>query len=246
MMLALDQQSLPAEELSIPTLTRELSLARRPNRLLCQMMDILERKRAAKGYGWSRPWNKVGLNVFRTHVNRRDDDAYYAPVLKLFEALGKRIPGEHRAFFEDLFGDPTRLGFTFYHNRKDDQDTQYEGLTISLGRKVPSDQRFRDRFDIILEDRRDQGAVDGAVDHLRVYSTPWSQWSHKQTFLLDVERGSGLDGHLLEASQEAYQQASHFYDEWKSVEARQWSHWSTQFISYFGPRSFIPMASRFR
>ena len=244
--IQLDEQSIDLEELSIPTLQREIGMQSRPKGLLFRMMNILEGKRQKKGYGWSRPWNKVGLNVFRTHVNRRDDEAYYAPVLKLLEAMGDRIPGEGRAFFKDLFDDPTRLGFTFYHNREDEENVQYEGLTISLGRKVEGDQKFRDRFDIILEDRRDRGAVDGALDRVRVYSTPWSQWSDKQTFLLNVERGSGLEGPLLEASQDAYDAASRFYDEWKSVEARQWSHWSTQFISYFGSRSFIPMASRFR
>ena len=31
----------------------------------------------------------------------------------------------------------------------------------------------------------------------------------------------------------------------KAVEERQWDHWAQRFISYFGPRRFIPIGSAF-
>lgn len=44
------------------------------------------------------------------------------------------------------------MAFTFYHNHWLGED-RFEGLTLSLGRKVPGDKTKRDRPDPILEDK---------------------------------------------------------------------------------------------
>jgi len=54
----LDETSIQPSELSISTLMREIGLQSRPHWLLVKMMNALERKRQAKGFGWSRAWNK--------------------------------------------------------------------------------------------------------------------------------------------------------------------------------------------
>ena len=49
--LELDDGSIDLGELSMAALKREISLQKRPNALLIKMMNALEKKRQAKGYG---------------------------------------------------------------------------------------------------------------------------------------------------------------------------------------------------
>lgn len=240
--LPLDQDSISIDELSIPALTREISLQRRPNWLLVKMMNALEQKRQSKGLGWSRAWNKYGANTFRTHITQVDEDQdYLSPILDfLHTMLGDTIP-EHQSFIDDLLNDPKRMVFTFYHNM-DDEGVQSEGMTLSLGRKIPLDKTKRDRLDIILEDRRVDGAVDQRVDRVRIYLCPWSGYQDKQFHLTDID---DLEAPQQQAAQALYEHAIAYYHQWKGDEARQWSHWSARYIDYFGPRSFIPLGSAF-
>ena len=152
--LPLDADSLRVEDLSLPALMRELNLQQRPNWLLRKIMNALEQQRQGKGLGWSRAWNKYGLNVFRTHVqNQRDDPDYFAPVTPLLTHLLPLVPANYQSFVNELLADPALMVFTFYHNHAS-ADAQYEGLTLSFGRKVVGDPSKRDRLDLILEDRR--------------------------------------------------------------------------------------------
>ena len=45
--------------------------------------------------------------------------------------------------------------------------------------------------------------------------------------------------------QSSYRQCVDHYNQWKTEEGRQWSHWSVRYIDYFGPRGFIPQGSSF-
>ncbi len=241
-MLALDEKSLDIGELSMNTLTREIGLADRPNWLLSKMMNLLESKRQSMGLGWSRPWNKVGLTVFRTHVNEVTDEDYYRALWQVLVAMRQDIPPEYWAFVEEIFRDPKQMGFTFYHNRADG-DAQYEGLTISIGRVVQDDKRRRDRLDLILEDRRDaDGAVDGIVDRVRLYICPWSSYHTRDYHLTDTACADSKAASCLIA---LHKLAVSRYHGWKMLEDRQWKHWSAQYIDYFGHRSFIPVGSSF-
>ncbi|MFP6584856.1 MAG: hypothetical protein VCD00_20145, partial [Candidatus Hydrogenedentota bacterium] len=96
----------------------------------------------------------------------------------------------------------------------------------------------RDRVDIVLEDRRVDGAVDGKIDRRRIYVCPWETYEAREFHLTeredDLEDAQALYSHLLD-----------YYHQWKSDEDRQWSHWSVRYIDYFGARSFIPQGSSF-
>ena len=240
--LPLDQDSISIDELSMPALTREISLQRRPNWLLVKMMNALEQKRQNKGLGWSRAWNKYSANTFRTHITHVDEDQdYLRPIPDfLHTILGDTVP-EYQSFIDELLNDPKRMVFTFYHNM-DDEGVQSEGMTLSLGRKIPQDRTKRDRLDIVLEDRRENGAVDQRVDRVRIYLCPWSGYQDKQFHLTDLD---DLDAAQQRAAQTLYEHAIAYYHQWKGDEARQWSHWSARYIDYFGPRSFIPLGSAF-
>jgi hypothetical protein len=242
--LPLDDASLQAEHLSMPALMRELNLQKKPFRLLVKLMNALEKKRQSQGLGWSRAWNKYGLTVFRTHTQHVDhakaDRARLMPLLALFLA---DAPAEYREFVDGVLNDPTRMSFTFYHNNTTADGRQYEGLTLSLGRRVPADTTKRDRLDIIIEDERRDGQVDGRVDRLRIYVCPWSTYGHDRIFHL-CER-SDLTGEQQRVAQDLFQHGVDTYNRDKSDESRQWSHWSVRYIDYFGPRTFIPQGSSF-
>ena len=241
--LPLDHDSLAVEELSVPALMQELNLHQRPHWLLRKIMNALEQKRQSKGLGWSRAWNKYGLNIFRTHVHHREQDAaYLAPLAPLFADLLQHAPTPHRTFARELLQDPALMGFTFYHNHTAPHG-QYEGLTLSFGRKVVADPSKRDRLDIVLEDRRAQGRVDGHVDRLRLYICPWAEYQKDRSYFLLEQKD--LATHAAGAAQALYSNCVHHYHLWKSEPTRQWSHWSARYIDYFGPRSFIPVGSSF-
>ncbi|MDA1274952.1 MAG: hypothetical protein O2960_13030 [Verrucomicrobia bacterium] len=241
--LTLDAQSIRPEDLSTGTLMRELGLQRRPAWVLRKLMNVLEQRRQAKGLGWSRSWNKVGLNVFRTHVQRIDQDTDYFQALHPFlDRFLPKAPVEFREFVRDLLGDPSRMAFTFYHNHECGED-QYEGMTLSIGRRVPADATKRDRFDLILEDRRLDGFVDGNVDRIRIYICPWYRYRKDKEYYSDSI--TELSGDDLAVAQDIFQLCVRKYHEWKEIKDRQWSHWSQHYIDYFGPRSFIPMGTSF-
>ena len=238
----LDETSIDPAELSISTLTREISLQARPHRLLVKMMNALERKRQQKGFGWSRSWNKYGLTVFRSHTASMSKDRdYVAPVRPFLESFLGKMEEPYGSFIDDLLEDPSCMVFTFYHNHQSEDD-QFEGLTLSFGRKVKLDTTKRDRLDIVLEDRRVNGAVDRDVNRVRVYICPWERYENKEFHLSEAATLSPVQ---YEAAQTLYEHAVTYYHQWKGEENRQWSHWSTRYIDYFGPREFIPQGSSF-
>ncbi|MEM9158311.1 MAG: hypothetical protein AAGB46_04620 [Verrucomicrobiota bacterium] len=241
--LSLDTRSINPSELSIPTLMKELNQQKKPNWILRKLMDALEAKRQSKGMGWSRPWNKFGLNVFSTHkFNTISDSNYAIPIMEFIEKNLSDAPQETRDFAEDLLSDTACLGFVFYHN-SDKEDGQHEGLTLSFGRKVPEDKTKRDRIDLILEDLRLDGKVDRLVDRIRIYVCPWEDYQNeKRHYLKTIDDIAPND---QEAAQHLYQHCTDYYHNWKDEESRQWDHWSSRYISYFGPRSFIPVGTSF-
>lgn len=240
--LELDEQSLSPEDLSLNTLYSELNQQKRPPAILCKFMNILESKRMQLKLGWSRPWNKYGLNVFRTHkLSAAGDRQYIDEVRQTFQQLLEDAPSHYISFAESLFDDRSLMGFIFHHNNQVD-DCQYEGITISFGRKVADDKTKRDRLDLVLEDRRVDGAVDGKIDRLRVYANPYDTFASDEHYLLEV---IDPEGSQAETAQNAYDDAIAKYHRWKEIPERQWSHWSTRYIEYFGKRSFIPVGSSF-
>jgi hypothetical protein len=188
-------------------------------------MTALEGVRQAQGLGWSRPWNKYGMTVFSSHVLDPQADK---DVVDAVRALVGEDP-----FARGLLDDPKLMMFVFYHDRLVG-DVRFEGLTLSFGRKLSKDRTRRDRVDIVLEDRWEDGKVDGQVDLARIYVNPWSDWKTRAVDLREVDPRN---------LQSLYSQSVAHFQAWKSVPERQWSHWSTDYIEYFGPRTSIPVAS---
>jgi len=239
--ILLDTKSVQPEELSLDALMHEISLQKRPNKVLRKMMTALEGKRQKKGFGWSRAWNKYGMNNFRAHTcDIKNDLVYLKPAVELLKNNSSSLPVESSEFVDDLLGDPRLMVFTFYHNAEYD-GVQYEGVTLSFGRKIVDDKTKRDRIDIVLEDKRVNGEVDGKVDRVRIYTCPWSKYAQKEFHLEERELTENGDGEM----QALYEHAVSYYHRWKTEEERLWNHWSIRYIEYFGPRSFIPVGSSF-
>jgi len=242
--LPLDDGSMSADQLSMPALMRELTLQQRPSWLLARFMNALEERRQAQGMGWSRPWNKVGLTIFRTQTpGPGEDPGRHPAVEQLLRQLLAGAPERMRAFASELLADPARMTFTFFHNHVTGEQRQYEGFTLSFGRHAADDPTKRDRLDIILEDERRNGAVDGRVDRLRVYVCPW--WAYGTDRSLHVEERLPPEGDEGAAAQALFSYGVERYNVGKFDDSLQWSHWSQRYIDYFGPRTFIPRGSSF-
>ena len=113
--LHLDDDSIDVGSLSMAALAREIGLQKRPNRLLVKMMNALEKKRQKKGYGWSRAWNKYGMNVFRSHIcDAAKDQEYIAPIGPFLKSFLGRLDAPYGAFIDALLKDPKLMVFTFY------------------------------------------------------------------------------------------------------------------------------------
>ncbi|MBE2213281.1 MAG: hypothetical protein IAE82_05370 [Opitutaceae bacterium] len=238
----LDESTIAADELSLGTLMREINLRERPMWVLRVLMQALDKKRQARGLGWSRPWNKIGMTVFRTHRHVVATDG--AELHGAMEAIRDFAPEPLLTlpFIEDMFGDPELMAFTFYHNRESG-GAQYEGLTVSFGRHVRDDRSKRDRIDLILEDRRVDGRVDGHVDLVRIIVCPWS------TYGIDRDHQRFEQCEFSDDERVRFDALYHgcvaTYHAWKDDESRQWSHWSADCIDYFGARAFIPAGTSF-
>jgi len=240
------EPSLETLESQFPTpqsLVREISNEKAPPKLLVILMNLLEKMRQGRGMGWSRAWNKYGVNTFHTHkVLPTQDHEQIEEAHRFLSLIAEKAGKEHLPFIEDLLTDPNLMCFHFYHDRDEDLGPT-EGLTVSLGRKVPDDRSKRDRIDIVFEDTVVAGAVDGLVDRIRVFICPWSEYQDGRAYhLIDFKE---TPGELREVVQDFYNRQVECFHRWKRIPERTWDHWSTRYIDYFGPRKISPLNTRF-
>jgi hypothetical protein len=201
------------------------------------------RQREKRGTGWTRPWNKAGMTVFQVHTHDpAADEGYFQMLLPLLDRALVRASPAYRDFVVELLQDPSLVALTFYHNREDD-GRQYEGLTLSLGRVVPKEPSKRDRVDIVLEDEREHGSVDGLVDTVRVYVCPWFTYGHNRNYHLS--EGFAARGDAFRVVQEVYQRCISRFHSCKHPADLNGTHWSHRYVEHFGPRQFVPQGSSF-
>lgn len=235
-------QSIDADELSLGTLAGQVDPRGQPAWEVQVMMQALEKRCQARGQGWWRPWNKTGMTIFRAHrhVFPGDADVLHGAM----EAIRDFAPEPLLTlpFIEDVLRDPALTAFTFYHNRESG-GAQYEGLTVSFGRPAPDDASRRDRVDLILEDCRVDGRVDGHVDLARIIVCPWS------TYGIDRDHQRFEQCEFTDDEQvrfdALYRGGVGTFHAWRHDESRQWSHWSADYLEFFGPRTFVPLGTSF-
>ena len=210
----------------------------RPPVLLTALMGILESYRARQRMGWSRPQNKEGVRTFKTLVPTAGAMAEIAErSYNLLHQREMKVSAENFGFVEDLLIDPKLMSFMFFHDVEED-DRNFEGVTLSFGRRTGRRNRFRDRLDVILEAEVVQGVSQGFA-RFRVFIDPYDGGG-KRTEIIKRD--------ALFASEEARElfiMAEEFYRVWRDVPERQWTHWTQEYVEYFGARKEPVSFSRF-
>ena len=205
-----------------------LSQAKQPAAILKLIMRGFEAYRAARKMGWSRPWNKYDLVNFQSlRIQPRQDQALIQLALQLIHDEPTDIPVAALDFITELTGDANLMGFIFCHEYQKD-GRRWEGATLSLGRK--NNRRYRDRFDVIVESEIIDGISVG-LSRIRFYVDPYSGKPGPPLWQTDMkpvsETAIQLFSHLSEASWT-----------WAAQAERNWDHWTSRYIDYFGPRQF--------
>lgn len=212
---------------------RTLEADRLPVRMLRFLMNRLESYRQKRKMGWSRPQNKYGLNVFASFYLFKDEDRVMLDEVAktLLNQIGQLTT--HLPFVKELLSDPALMGFVFCHDLCD-QEKAFEGFTVSLGRKSKISSRFRDRLDIIFECPIVDGMSQG-LSRVRVYVDPY-----REPISSNPSEFFEFEGSSVDALESIYQSIIGKINSWgqPSLYAqREWNHWTSQYIDYFGPRS---------
>jgi len=211
-----------------------------PNTILCKVMNVFEKYRMNHKYGWSRPWNKENLTIFKSFrwYPFEDEDIYILVVQFLLQNINI-FDENSEDFVRDLLNDRKIQAFMFFHD-SNSHNSNFEGITISLGRISSRGSRFRDRVDIILEANVCNKISSKKLDKVRIISDPYlgSKKFPNPIFITDKDiKNFQLLEKLLEISINKFLH-------WKGSE-REWHHWSQKYIYYFGERKNEPINSLF-
>lgn len=211
------------------SIIQDLTTQKKPSQVLVHLMTILESYRQKRKIGWSRPWNKYGLTVFKSFVlNTAEDNHIINSSLEFLKKLN--ISQDHINSFESLSLAPNLKGFVFCHDYVELNGKHYEGITFSLGKNAAQSPGHRDRFDIILETEIINNTNSNNI-RIRIYDDPYNH----STVIPDIV--------LLNYATEFSQIAKTLLElclkncaEWNSEPKRHWSHWTQNYIYYFGSR----------
>ncbi|MBT3701226.1 MAG: hypothetical protein HOE62_09505 [Alphaproteobacteria bacterium] len=198
----------------------------RPPVVLRLLMSAFEAYRQSRRIGWSRPWNKYGINTFQSfRLAFPADDNLIDLARAVLDSECADIPEDADSFIQDLLSGDDLMGFVFVHEFEEGSK-RFEGATLSFGRKTQ--RRYRDRLDLIVE-APVEGAGIGEMSRLRVFVDPYR----------------GVKPPLWQTSVNAAKSASvkTLYEElgklshaWAGDTDKLWDHWTSRYIDYFGPR----------
>ena len=190
------------------------------------LMGAFEAYRQARRIGWSRPWNKYGINTFQSFRLRFPADSTLIDLARaVLDADCPDMPENADSFIQELLSDPELMGFIFVHEfEKEGQ--RFEGATLSFGRKTG--RRYRDRLDLIVEAPIDGGSI-GALSRLRIFIDPYRGikpplWE------------SALDASTSAPAASLYAELGRLSHDWAHDADKLWDHWTSRYIDYFGPR----------
>ena len=207
-----------------------LSAQSKPSKILCKLMNMLESYRQSRKMGWSRPWNKYGLTTFTTFKLKATEESDL--IEKTSSALSS-VPSVNEdalKFCNEILVDRDALmGFIFYSDFIEEPRT-YQSITLSFGRKVPGQPRFRDRFDIIY----DLEVIDGianAPSRIRLYIDPYADCNKSPLLQTSFNSDDYPAFNVL------FSDLCSKYQQWANIPERHWDHWTSRYIDYFGERN---------
>ncbi len=138
------------------------------------ILKIIETWKCRRGIGWMRSWNR-DLIIFQSHLYNRDirrnylEQVFDSPILTMLNYTG------YKGEFITWFFESSPILATFFHDRIDDKNRKFEGVTISFG--LPYNKNSFDRIDLILEDISRDGIFDGEVNQVRLYISPIDRYA---------------------------------------------------------------------
>jgi len=229
----IDDESSYQQTLSI------LSKQNRRSRILCMLMNMLESYRQKRKMGWSRPWNKYGLTTFQSfRLDAKQDRALAEQALVCLKSFHD-APQQAFDFTHQLLTSPKHLmGFLFFSEYVEDGQ-QYETATLSFGRKVSVNARFRDRFDIIFDAPLHNNEPQ-ALSRVRLYVDPYEQDEKEPLWSIVLNEKD-----IPEELSKLFASVCALSWQWQSKEEKHWNHWTSRYIDYFGERSVLPAYSHF-
>jgi len=207
----------------------------RPPAVLRLLMKAFEAWRQARRIGWSRSWNKYGINTFQSFKLRFPADNQLIELARaVLDSECPDLPADADSFIQDLLGDEELMGFVFIHEYEE-EGRRYEGATLSFGRKVQ--RRFRDRLDLIVEAPADEDKV-GDLSRLRIFVDPYRGvkpplWQTAKTV------GTSATAATL------YAELAKVSHAWAGDADKRWDHWTSRYIDFFGPRRWLLVNSPF-
>ncbi len=212
---------------------RALSKRSRPPRFLRLLMQGLEAYRQSRRMGWSRKHNKYGVRTFATFKMGPRMEPFLSPMEELSRLVFPQLDPSRRKFLDELMKSKDLMGFLFFQEMEQNGD-RFESVTLSIGRVVPGNKRFRDRVDLIL----DAPIVDqevAALSRVRLYVDPFVEHSPSELVSTDIP----VEAHILLSD------LSDFYRKNRDDAALAWDHWTQDYIDYFGPRLQAVRKTRF-
>ncbi len=223
------------DETAYKAAMRTLSSQDRPPAILRFLMSAFESYRQARKIGWSRPWNKYGINTFLSFkLGFPKDNDLIDRARAVLAAECADMSEEAKIFVDELFADDALMGFIFLQEFTEDGQ-RFESATLSFGRKTQ--KHYRDRVDLILE-APISGAGVGKFSRLRVFVDPYA--GQKEPIWQET-----IDGVSTVAARDLFVEICNLTRQWRDDDARIWDHWTSRYIDYFGPRQWSLDASHF-
>lgn len=219
------------------TTLQALDRKSQPPGILKALMNVLESYRASRRIGWSRPQNKAGVRTFKTLVPTESVAQHLSEAIFHLCSEPLFIDGASQRFVEDLLIDPKLMQFMFFHDVVE-AGRQYEGVTLSFGRRVGKRGRYRDRLDVILESEV-IGGVSRGFSRLRIYVDPYQEAGFEVLSKTFSSEHLPANAHLL------FAQCTDLFRQWSNVPERIWEHWTQDYVDYFGPRHALVGSTHF-
>jgi hypothetical protein len=160
---------------------------------------------------WLRPWNWEDIYSFEAHKYDYKSGSNY--ISQIYDGVIDTILNftsyGDRESIESLLESQELEFYTLFHDRKD-YKKRFEGITLSIGLKVNGGW---DRFDLIFEDEVKDGKIDGVVNSVRLYYSPYHRYVERD---FDMFYWDSSDRRSLDIFQTGYRDAIHFYKKSKS------------------------------
>ncbi len=199
------------------------------------IFSLIETWKCRRGIDWLRPWNR-DIDIFKSFNYKRDirrdylEQIFDGSINTMLKYAG------YKDEFIDWFFNQSPVFIIFLHDRIDEKNRKFEGVTLSFG--LHFSKNSFDRIDLILEDIAQDGIFDGEVNQVRLYISKMDRYLSNDYDLLYWDAS---DKRSLELFQTAYQDAKIF--------AERDNNKITKFnkfpISNFKKRTFTPKGSSF-